>query len=112
MLSHPLFYAELPTYRVGLLHKKYNFFAIYLHGIKKSTTFAAAFENKQAVMPERVLTGPLAQLNRVPHYGCGGCRFESCMDHDRQRNEIRSSLPVLVPLFFQVVTARGHCYKQ
>ena len=25
--------------------------------------------------------GPLAQLNRVPHYGCGGCRFESCMDH-------------------------------
>ena len=27
--------------------------------------------------------GPLAQLNRVPHYGCGGCRFESCMDHKR-----------------------------
>ena len=25
--------------------------------------------------------GPLAQLNRVPHYGCGGCRFESCTDH-------------------------------
>ena len=27
--------------------------------------------------------GPLAQLNRVPHYGCGGCRFESCMDHEK-----------------------------
>ena len=29
--------------------------------------------------------GPLAQLNRVPHYGCGGCRFESCTDHKKDR---------------------------
>ena len=29
--------------------------------------------------------GPLAQLNRVPHYGCGGCRFESCTDHEKDR---------------------------
>ena len=43
-----------------------------LHISKKSSTFAPAFESKN---------GPLAQLNRVPHYGCGGCRFESCMDH-------------------------------
>ena len=44
-----------------------------LHISKKSSTFAPAFKKK----------GPLAQLNRVPHYGCGGCRFESCMDHKR-----------------------------
>ena len=44
----------------------------YLVMSKKSSTFALAFEKKH---------GPLAQLNRVPHYGCGGCRFESCTDH-------------------------------
>ena len=42
---------------------------------KKSSTFALAFETKH---------GPLAQLNRVPHYGCGGCRFESCTDHKKE----------------------------
>ena len=44
---------------------------------KKSSTFAPAFEKH----------GPLAQLNRVPHYGCGGCRFESCMDHEAFGNK-------------------------
>ena len=43
---------------------------------KKSSTFAPAFEKH----------GPLAQLNRVPHYGCGGCRFESCTDHKQGKN--------------------------
>ena len=41
------------------------------------STFAPAFETKH---------GPLAQLNRVPHYGCGGCRFESCTDHKATSN--------------------------
>ena len=50
---------------------------------KKSSTFAPAFEKE----------GPLAQLNRVPHYGCGGCRFESCMDHkDEQKNAFENLL--------------------
>ena len=48
---------------------------------KKNSTFAPAFEMKH---------GPLAQLNRVPHYGCGGCRFESCTDHkQKQKNHAR-----------------------
>lgn len=25
--------------------------------------------------------GHVAQLDRVPHYGCGGYRFESCRGH-------------------------------
>ena len=25
--------------------------------------------------------GPVAQLNRAPDYGSGGCRFESCRGH-------------------------------
>ena len=53
------------------------FFANYLVISKKSSTFAPAFEKKH---------GPLAQLNRVPHYGCGGCRFESCTDHKATSN--------------------------
>ena len=36
--------------------------------------------------------GPLAQLNRVPHYGCGGCRFESCMDHKTKMKIASESL--------------------
>ena len=36
--------------------------------------------------------GPLAQLNRVPHYGCGGCRFESCMDHKINNKTASESL--------------------
>ena len=46
---------------------------------KKSSTFALAFEKNH---------GPLAQLNRVPHYGCGGCRFESCTDHTEKDRRI------------------------
>ena len=51
----------------------------YLVMSKKSSTFALAFEKKY---------GPLAQLNRVPHYGCGGCRFESCTDHTKDAQYI------------------------
>ncbi len=54
----------------------------YLVMSKKSSTFALAFEKKH---------GPLAQLNRVPHYGCGGCRFESCTDH-KQNEKITQEL--------------------
>ena len=54
---------------------------------KKSSTFALAFEKKH---------GPLAQLNRVPHYGCGGCRFESCTDHTEKTAEWRSFLLLVV----------------
>ncbi len=50
---------------------------------KKSSTFARFLKKE----------GPLAQLNRVPHYGCGGCRFESCMDHKNRYN--RKVVPVL-----------------
>ena len=55
---------------------------------KKSSTFAPAFEKKH---------GPLAQLNRVPHYGCGGCRFESCTDHEE---DVQHKLSV----FFMLMT--------
>ena len=59
---------------------------------KKSSTFALDFARRTIIAPSGggqfprltgTLPGPLAQLNRVPHYGCGGCRFESCMDHER-----------------------------
>ncbi len=39
--------------------------------IKKSTIFALAKQKN----------GCVAQLNRVPHYGCGGYRFESYRGH-------------------------------
>ena len=52
---------------------------------KKSSTFAPAFEKH----------GPLAQLNRVPHYGCGGCRFESCTDHKKVKT-LKNSLAFFV----------------
>ena len=29
------------------------------------------------------LIGLVVQLNRIPHYGCGGCRVESCQGHER-----------------------------
>jgi hypothetical protein len=32
--------------------------------------------------------GPVAQLNRVPHYGCGGSRFESWRGHQKENREI------------------------
>ena len=59
--------------------KKSTFLIKYLVMSKKSSTFALAFEKKH---------GPLAQLNRVPHYGCGGCRFESCTDHTKDAQHI------------------------
>ncbi len=34
--------------------------------------------------PSEFRRGLLAQLNRVPHYGCGGCRFESCIGHEER----------------------------
>ena len=84
----------------------------YLVNSKKSSTFAPAFEKKTTGAVVQLVripachavgrefesrphrqeaeasllfksNGPLAQLNRVPHYGCGGCRFESCMDHKK-----------------------------
>ena len=61
----------------------FTFLRKYLVMSKKSSTFALAFEKKH---------GPLAQLNRVPHYGCGGCRFESCTDHEEKTAEWRSFL--------------------
>ena len=54
---------------------------------EKSSTFAPAFE--KSLSEGAKCEGPLAQLNRVPHYGCGGCRFESCMDHKKSRKKLR-----------------------
>ena len=45
--------------------------------------------------------GPLAQLNRVPHYGCGGCRFESCMDHKYEHTQ-EASVNYSQVLFFSL----------
>ena len=33
--------------------------------------------------------GPLAQLNRVSDYGSEGCRFESCMGHNKRLSQTR-----------------------
>lgn len=47
----------------------------------------------KALQSEASQAGPLAQLNRASHYGCEGCRFESCMDHFFGREAvIRDSL--------------------
>ena len=51
----------------------FAFFVVPLHPLSKSN-------------------GPLAQLNRVPHYGCGGCRFESCTDHKEDKDRTESLL--------------------
>ena len=59
--------------------------------VLKSHFFAekfAQFKKKQYLCTRfSIKRGPLAQLNRVPHYGCGGCRFESCMDHEDKQKE-------------------------
>ena len=44
--------------------------------------------------------GPLAQLNRAFDYGSKGYRFESCRDHDRERQSIVNQL---VGFFFYMV---------
>jgi hypothetical protein len=45
--------------------------------LKKHVIFALAFGIRNAN------NGSVAQLDRVPHYECGGCRFESCRGHKK-----------------------------
>ena len=73
------------------LHKNCIFSQKNLVMSKKSSTFAPDFEKN----------GPLAQLNRVPHYGCGGCRFESCMDH-KAKNKMRLRIYSQAHFYFLV----------
>ena len=70
---------------------------------KKSSTFALAFEKKH---------GPLAQLNRVPHYGCGGCRFESCTDHKENKDRTESLLLSAVFILFVRCRVEGKTTKR
>lgn len=43
--------------------------------------FCIAFEKRKRL-------GPVAQLNRAPHYGCGGCGFESRRDHKSEHRKM------------------------
>lgn len=43
--------------------------------------FCIAFEKQKRL-------GPVAQLNRAPHYGCGGCGFESRRDHKSEHRKM------------------------
>ncbi len=36
--------------------------------------------------------GLVVQLNRIPDYGSGGCRFESCRGHTRGQVQIFTNL--------------------
>ena len=58
----------------------FAFFVVPLHPLSKSN-------------------GPLAQLNRVPHYGCGGCRFESCTDHKQKKKSRKNSFLSVISFF-------------
>ncbi len=59
---------------------------------EKSCRKICTYQKKAVPLHPLLKKGPLAQLNRVPHYGCGGCRFESCMDHKQKENSSESSL--------------------
>ena len=62
------------------MHVFLHFFAKKFGHIKKKQYLCTRFRKRS--------NGPLAQLNRVPHYGCGGCRFESCTDHTKDAQYI------------------------
>ena len=76
---------------------KMHFFAKKFGHVKKKQYFCSRFRLRGTLTSSgggrhlhktETPPGPLAQLNRVPHYGCGGCRFESCMDHKDKRKLI------------------------
>ena len=77
----------------ALLHAKCSTYALFLYKnafFPKKICIFAFF-----VVPLHPLSksnGPLAQLNRVPHYGCGGCRFESCTEHKENKDRTESLL--------------------
>ena len=65
------------TKKICTVQKK----ALPLQPQMRKVPYIAAQEHLQGI-------GPLAQLNRVSDYGSEGCRFESCMGHKQNQNDI------------------------
>jgi hypothetical protein len=54
--------------------------------MKKKSTFIWNILKNSCIFA--LANGPVAQLNRVPHYGCGGSRFESWRGHKKENRKV------------------------